>query len=57
MKRIIQCPKCKSEDVAPSGYEDGGGDYGDELTPVYECFDCGYGFGIDECDKLYEDEE
>ena len=56
MKRVIQCPMCKSEDVMLSGYEDGGGDYGDELTEAYECSDCGYTFGIDETDKLYEEE-
>jgi DNA-directed RNA polymerase subunit RPC12/RpoP len=57
LKRIIQCPDCGSEDVALNGYEDGGGDEGDELSPVYECFDCGHTFGIDETEKLYEDDE
>lgn len=45
---IIQCPQCKSENIWLSGYEDGGGDYGDDLTPWHECGDCGETFAQDE---------
>jgi hypothetical protein len=34
------CPVCHSDDLELVGYEDGGGDYGDELTAVYQCGVC-----------------
>lgn len=48
MKKLYVCPHCQSEDVQIDGYEDGGGDYGEDLTPVFICNDCGYGFSEDE---------
>jgi len=57
LKRVVLCPDCGSQDVAIKGYEDGGGDERDELSPVYECSDCSNHFGLDETDKLYEDDE
>jgi len=49
MQRVYKCPSCGEEnDIAISGYEDGGGDYGDDLTPMFECFSCGHSFSGDE---------
>jgi hypothetical protein len=44
---------CKSEETYISGYEDGGGDYGDSITPWYECGSCGMSFVEDEAVVVY----
>lgn len=49
MRKLYVCPHCKSEHHGyPSGYEDGGGDYGDENTPIFDCNECGNWFTGDE---------
>lgn len=41
MRKYYVCPACKSENIFLSGYEDGAGDDGEQLSGVYECPDCG----------------
>lgn len=49
MKKAILCPYCKSHHSGiASAYEDGGGDYGEGLTAIYDCNDCGLWFTEDE---------
>ena len=38
------CPYCGSEDVSYIGMEDGGGDYGNAVTEMWRCGDCGEDF-------------
>lgn len=52
----IQCQMCHSENVWLQSYEDGGGDYGDELTPWYECGECGSTFTQDESIQVWIDD-
>lgn len=39
--RVYKCIYCDSENLFVTGYEDGGGDYGDDVTEVLQCEDCG----------------
>lgn len=49
MKKLYACPYCNSEHSGiASGYEDGGGDYGNELTSIFDCAECGHWFTGDE---------
>lgn len=41
---MIECPYCGSQDVEYLGYDDGGGDYGDMITPVFRCYSCDQAF-------------
>lgn len=48
----MKCPECGSREVYFRGWNDGGGDYGENLIEVLKCEDCGaivYGddYGID----------
>jgi DNA-directed RNA polymerase subunit RPC12/RpoP len=48
-RRIYKCPGCGQEHSGvPSGYEDGGGDDGEQLTAIFDCDDCGRTFAEDE---------
>ena len=48
-RRIYKCPGCTQDHSGvATGWEDGGGDYGEQLTPVFECDECGYTFADDE---------
>ena len=45
MRKLYACPGCDSEHSGiPSGYEDGGGDYGEGLTAIFDCSECGRWF-------------
>ena len=49
MKKLYVCPHCKSEHSGiASGYEDGGSDYGESLTPIFDCHECGNWFTGDD---------
>jgi len=48
-RRLYVCPDCGTEHSGiPSGYEDGGGEYGESLTPILDCAECGHWFTGDE---------
>lgn len=49
MKRWIYCPYCNSEKTDIKGYDD--------EDALYECFDCGHTFTLDEIDKVFTDDE
>jgi len=51
--RYVICPECKNDEIKLVGYEDGGGDFGDELTPTYECLTCEHVFSVDEADGYF----
>lgn len=51
----MECPYCGSEDVRELGYEDGGGDYGEAVTLVYRCNECGEAF--EESDLPFDDDD
>jgi len=51
--RYVICPECKNDEIKLVGYEDGGGDFGDELTPIYECLTCEHVFSLDEAPKYF----
>jgi len=57
MVKIYKCPACGSwhSGVADS-YEDGGGDYGDDFTPIFYCEECGHSFYGDEGFWGWEDD-
>ena len=58
MKKLYVCPHCGSEHSGiASGYEDGGGDYGDDLTPIFDCSECGQWFTGDNGFWGWEDDE
>jgi len=45
MTYLYQCPHCHSDHSGiASAWEDGGGEYGDDLTPIFDCFECGGSF-------------
>lgn len=49
MKKLYECPSCLSEHSGiASGYEDGSGYYGNDLTPIFDCSECGHCFTGDE---------
>lgn len=48
MRKLYICPYCKSWNIYLSSYEDGGGDFGDDVTGIYECSDCGASSSEDE---------
>jgi len=49
MIKVYACPYCNVEHSGvASGWEDGGGDYGEELTPIFDCEACGNWFTGDE---------
>lgn len=49
MKKLYVCPNCGSEHSGiASAWEDGGGDQGEGLTPIFDCFECGKWFTGDE---------
>lgn len=50
------CPFCDSKAVTFLGYEDGGGDYGDQVTGMYECEDCGQHIDMSDFDWIDEDD-
>lgn len=57
MKKLYACPHCGSEHSGiASGYEDGGGDYGDDLTPIFDCTECGQWFTDDDGFIGYEEQ-
>jgi hypothetical protein len=48
-RKIYVCPNCGQEHSGvATGWEDGGGDDGEQLTPVFDCFECGSSFSADE---------
>ena len=48
MKKLYVCPYCNSQHIYIDSYEDGGGAYGDDVTGVYTCEDCGMQSSEDE---------
>jgi transposase-like protein len=56
MRKLYVCPYCQSEHIHIDGYEDGGGDFGEDLTGVYLCEDCGMSSSEDEALWGYEDQ-
>ena len=34
------CPHCGSTNIKSNGYDDGAGDYGDEIAEQFMCLDC-----------------
>jgi hypothetical protein len=49
MKKLYVCPNCGQQHSGiASAWEDGGGDYGDEYTPIFDCYQCGKWFTGDE---------
>jgi len=54
MHKVYSCLFCQSEHVYIDGYEDGGGDYGEDVTAVYRCPDCGMTMAEDEAFWGYE---
>jgi len=42
VKKLYACPGCGEEHSGIAlGYEDGSGDYGDGLSPIFDCWQCG----------------
>ena len=49
MKWLYVCPHCQNEHSGiASWYEDGGGDDGERLTPIFDCHECGNWFTDDD---------
>ena len=49
MKKLYACPNCGYEHSGlASAWEDGGGDYGESLTPIFDCYECGNWFTGDD---------
>lgn len=45
MIKVYACPNCGSgHSGIIAAYEDGGGDFGDALTPIFDCTECGQWF-------------
>lgn len=42
-----RCPVCNGHNLDYLGYQDGGGDYGEAVTEVFHCLDCGADFDSD----------
>lgn len=63
-RRVYECPNCEGQDVEMFGYEDGMGEFGDDIQETWKCWACGY-MGdveefvteIEEPKRTYEDYE
>lgn len=50
------CPDCGSDNVYHWGYDDGCGNYGEELCEIWKCGNCDYVGDLDYFDMKIEDE-